>query len=120
MLEQPLNIPISKNKYKLAESYIYRDITVPKDFVYDGASVPRMLWSIIGLRPDGLIRAAATVHDWLYSTSGVTGSRSYTRAESDMIFYDLMVLAEISEGKCKVAYWAVKYFGKPSWGVQDN
>ena len=38
---------------------VRRRILIPKGFVYDGASVPRLVWTLSGILPDGLIRAAA-------------------------------------------------------------
>ena len=75
---QPVNIPVllgsGEEGYKLVETYSYswtmpdrlrRAITIPKGFTYDGASVPRLVWTLSGITPDGLIRAAALVHDFI-------------------------------------------------------
>jgi len=121
VLEQPLNLPISKNKYKLVEDYEYSGIVVPKGFIYDGASIPRWLWSLVGLRPDGLIRAAATVHDWIYEKGGDIGAhKAFTRAESDAIFRDLMEKAGISKIRCDLAHWAVRNFGGSHWKAAEK
>jgi hypothetical protein len=115
-LKQPINVPIGKRKYQLVQDYNYKEITVPKGFIYDGASIPRFLWSIVGLRPDGLIRAAALVHDWLYQNSGkISKIKSFTRKESDVIFKMLMEEADISNYKCQLAYYAVRVFGGLHW-----
>ena len=56
---------------------MYR-ISIKKGFTHDGASVPRLLWSITGIRPDGPIRAGALVHDWIYIHAGrLQGSHQY-------------------------------------------
>lgn len=44
-------------------------ILVKAGTLNDGASVPRILWSIV--RPDGLIRGAALVHDVLFESRGM-------------------------------------------------
>lgn len=92
-LKQPLIIPIDGepyglNKYRayeLVEDYTYYwkidgthyRIHIPAGFKYDGASVPRFVWSIIGLLPDGLGRAAALVHDYLYVHKGALPKGGY-------------------------------------------
>lgn len=47
-------------------------IFVKKGTLNDGASVPRPLWSIV--RPDGLIRGAALIHDVLFESRGEPNS----------------------------------------------
>ena len=66
-------------------SYITRDrwiVAVPKGFVTDGASVPRVLWNIFP--PWGEYARAAVVHDWLYHRQIVS------RKRSDKIFLEAM------------------------------
>lgn len=67
-LKQPNIIPIASRLYRLVEKYVYTwdkrapgteivheyRITVPKGFVYGGATVPRIVWTIAGITPDGL------------------------------------------------------------------
>lgn len=90
-LSQPLNLPLrltSKEakdlglkkyrSYILDTDYTYHwkiggkhfRITIPAGFKYDGASVPRVFWSVTGFLPDGLGRAAALVHDFIYVHKG--------------------------------------------------
>lgn len=59
----------NKNKYvllkplrfKLSNNYI---ITIPKGFIWDGSSTPRIFWSIVP--PDGDFEIGALIHDYLY------------------------------------------------------
>lgn len=50
-------------------------ITVPKDFVTDGASIPKILQNIFS--PWGKYGPAAVIHDWLYTF------QKFTQKESD-------------------------------------
>jgi len=58
---QPVNVPVTDKLYRLVEAYQYNWITdrviyrveIPAGFEWDGASVPRLVWSLSGLRPDG-------------------------------------------------------------------
>jgi hypothetical protein len=47
----------------LLASFRYRDQVVPAGFVFDGASTPRLFWSIIP--PFKKTKRAACVHDWM-------------------------------------------------------
>jgi hypothetical protein len=78
---------LSKKRYCLNKALKARwgggYILVPKGFITDGASVPKVLWSL-GWTPfakDTL--EAAVVHDYLYRVQA-------PRTVSDLIFYELM------------------------------
>jgi len=142
MIKQPNITPISDLEYELVEDYVYtwehnfRDqrLTIPKGFIFDGASVPQILWWT-GLRPDGLLRAGALLHDWIYSMGskpGNNGSHHYyydyhgngkwvvqvkpwTRKQSDQIFSRAMREAEYPKWKRRIAYIAVRLFGRGAW-----
>lgn len=140
-LEQPHNVPIDgrplglprDRTYMLAHDYSYEwekngtpyRINIKAGFIYDGASVPRAAWSIAGLRPDGLLRAAATIHDFLYEHKGnlpkgsfqewdeeliawVEVKRTWTRKASDKMFGRLMREANVSRRRRRMAYLAVR------------
>lgn len=59
-----------------------REIVVPKGFVTDFASVPRM--PFIYWAAGGTAEAPAVLHDWLYRT----GAESVTREQADAVFYE--------------------------------
>lgn len=118
--EQPDIRPTGPNEYTLFEDYHYRtgrknDLTihVSKGFVYDGASVPQWLWSVSGMRPDGLIRAAALIHDFIYRCTGWDGL--YTRKEADVLFRHIIREAGGSWWTAARAYRAVRLFGWIPW-----
>jgi hypothetical protein len=130
MIYQPDIEPIKGGRYRLRENFVYKceiaprivRIFINKGFEYDGASVPRMAWSLSGLRPDGLIRAAALVHDWLYTNhySEYQTTRGFNkigccRKEADDIFLKIMLEAGMKKYRAKTAYWAVRMFGRAAW-----
>lgn len=39
--------------------------TIPKDYCYDGASIPRLFWRIVGAPTDNKFLIAALIHDYL-------------------------------------------------------
>lgn len=55
----------------VVESLGYR-ITVKKGFDFDGASIPRSMWSVYGNPLSGKFRIAALVHDVLYASQKVS------------------------------------------------
>ena len=131
MLKQPINLPIGRNKYRLEEQYQlnfdgYSRIVVPKGFVYDGASVPTGFYWI--LKRDGLCRAAALIHDFIYKHKGMNCVQTLNRKRNfvykevdrkfaDDLFYDLLLLAGVKKWKAKTAYRAVRMFGWYSWNA---
>lgn len=103
--------------YELVHDYLYEDadgvsIRVPAGFRHDGASVPRLAFTISGLTPDGLIRAAALVHDWLYRNDGGINERAYTRKQADELFAKIMRASGIRPTQVWIAYLAVRIGGR--------
>jgi hypothetical protein len=115
MIKQPSNTVNNDGKYVLTENYNFtvRGLTylIRKGFKWDGASVPRFAWSF--LRPDGRIRAASLVHDYIYAKHKALG---ITRHIADSLFYEMMLDAGIPKYKAYTAYYAVRWFGGSHWG----
>lgn len=101
-------------KYVLAEEYIYSingyEITVPKDFLTDLASVPLALR--VFFPKDGEYTPAAIVHDFLYSKFNDTG---INRELADKIFLFIMKELKVAKYKRNVMYKAVRIFGELAW-----
>jgi len=142
MYPQPNLVPINNKEYYLKEPYTHEwilenkkfRVTVPQGFITDGASVPKLFWSIAGLKPDGLYRAAAVVHDYFYAFRGDPPSESFqklvnetwktvtkedrpalTRKEIDGLFIQIMQEAGVDGWASKSMYWAVRVFGRFAW-----
>lgn len=91
-------------------------ICVPAGFITDMASVPQVLWAI--LPPDGPYGKAAVVHDYLYRTGGrvdVSPAHAFSKAESDLIFYQAMGELGVSWWRRQIMYRAVQIFGGSSF-----
>ena len=111
--------------YKLREEFIYCKgehlIRVPKDYLCDGASVPRIVWTFSGLTPDGLIRAAALIHDYLYEKKGIIPTNStisntkYSKRDCDILFKEIMQESGVPWFATQKAFYAVKVFGWTYW-----
>ena len=137
-INHPNNEPIAYRLYKLEDDYsidikinndIYTIVT-HKGFLYDGASVPRFAWTISGLTPDGLLRAAALVHDVFYVHKGVLDLKTkdvtvykngqlstltLTRKESDQLFKAILIKSHVTKFKANLAYHSVRIGGYYKW-----
>lgn len=118
---QPVLLPIFGRKlstYQLARDYTVTSnghrITVPAGLITDGASIPWFAWSF-GFLPDGLHRAAALVHDWLYCHQGNPWGIALNRRECDAIFLDLMLRAGVSPPRARIMHTAVRLCGWLPW-----
>ena len=71
--------------YVVLESFTYtwvgnsfhRKLVIPKGFVFDFASVPRIFWTPTGISPDRLRWTAPLIHDFLYEHKGKLPAGSY-------------------------------------------
>lgn len=96
------------------------DITVriPKHYVFDGASIPRPFWRVVG-SPWGPYRDAAAVHDYLYSH----GHKAYpevTRKQADKYFRQIMLEVGIGKTLAAIMYRAVRVGGWRGWNRARN
>jgi hypothetical protein len=83
-----------------------------KGLVTDGASIPQVLWSIVGGPYEGRYRRAAIIHDFYCDRK----YRSWERVHR--VFYDAMLTGEVGPLKAGLMYYAVWRFG-PRWSVAE-
>lgn len=115
---QPCLKPYDKFDFELGSDFVVmvneRIFIVPKDFITDLASVPRVMWSLYPPNDSRTIRASI-IHDYLYS-----GVAKITRREADTILFDAL----ISQGVSKYTafkYWAaVRLFGRSHFKQNKN
>lgn len=80
-------------------------IRVYSGFKFDGASIPRILWSIAGCPMGGKYSSASCIHDALYA------SRLFARKDCDKIFHRAMLASGVDIVTAKQMYLAVRKFG---------
>nr|WP_324259036.1 DUF1353 domain-containing protein [Cellvibrio fontiphilus] len=97
-----LLIPLYRGKFQLATKFTFGEHEVPKGFITDLDSVPRI--PIFYLVFKGRTTKAAIVHDFLY-THGTN------RKEADKTFLELMELERVRRRYRVPIYWAVRIFG---------
>ena len=83
-------------------------VKVPAGFITDGASIPKIFWSIIG-GPWGKYGYAAILHDFCYST------QTRTRLASDKIFLEAMKVLQVNIFKRLIMYRAVRIASFIPW-----
>lgn len=87
-----------------------RRIMIPKGFITDFASIPRVLWSAVGGPAEGKYRKAAVVHDFLYRTPGLA-----TRPQADAVLLEAMKFLGCSWWQRTVIYSGVRVGGGSSY-----
>ncbi len=152
---QPNLRPINDNEFCLWEPFEYEwlfakpgsdkpptryKLIVYKYFITDIASIPRIFWSLLNLKPDGQHRAAALIHDFLYAfrgnpppenflrwdeddqlwtPAGLTNKayrgQSLTREEIDDLFFQIMYEHGVPQFKAGTMRKAVRVFGGIAW-----
>ncbi|WP_158228866.1 DUF1353 domain-containing protein [Chitinimonas sp. BJB300] len=80
----------------------------PEGSVVDGASIPRIAWTMIGGPFEGKYREASVIHD----VACVQKSRIWQQVHR--AFYTAMRASGVDATKAKIMYAAVIYFG-PHW-----
>lgn len=106
---------LKDGKFKLAKPMLYdmgdKVITIYQGFVWDGASIPKSLWSTIGCPSDYLYESC--LHDALYA------SCIYNRKDSDKMFYKALVAMGVDTVKALTMYLAVRAGGESSYGKKN-
>lgn len=91
------------------------EVTVPRGFVTDGASIPRLGQLLTGWGPwDEPQRLPAIVHDWLYC------QRDTARTYADRAFRALLASEDAGWFRRTVMYWAVVLGGGSAYRIDQR
>jgi len=82
----------------------------PKGWEVDGASIPKLAWSLVGGPMSGKYIHASIIHDRYCDI------KSRTTHDTHRNFYYGMKANGVSDSKANIMYWAVRTFG-PSWKI---
>ena len=85
----------------------------PAGSIIDGASIPRLLWTLSGSPYVGMHRRASIIHD-VYCCSQDRPHQAVHR-----MFYEAMIDSGVSPGAARRKYLAVKLFG-PKWNIHEH
>lgn len=117
------------------DGIVYR-LRAPKGMVTDIASVPRVVWSLSGITPDGFHRNAAVIHDPTYGWQGKfppnwfqykdeygqwqNCHKYWTRDAADRMFLRILKASGVSKFRRYKMYWALKVAGWWAWRGKDT
>ena len=115
---------ISRREWELMEDYFYimpdgTVLFVPKGFVFDGASIPRVFWLL--LSPTGLLLIPSLFHDYMYTHGFIVRALPaedalHTSPVSRKYADDLFVTVALAVNGIRFVAWgawaAVRVFGK--------
>lgn len=117
-----------RRKFMVIEDYVLyvpsleKHIFVPKTFVFDGASVPKILNGIFS--PNGMLLLGACPHDFGYRyqglivverSTGLLEFESFTKKQLDSIFKDLCEWESGMPIASSTATTALSLFGFMAW-----
>lgn len=99
------------------KDFTIHDVTIPRGFIFDGASAPRFLWSVIP--PMYKTKKAACLHDYLCRYAKTPSERK----AADRAFWDVLKDTEgINKVRSALGYAGVRvgaFFGigvrYPNW-----
>jgi len=105
-------------KFRLLEDFVFTDPnglewTTPKGWEVDGATIPKLAWSLVGGPMSGRYLHASIIHDRYCDTE------SRTTHDTHRNFYYGMRAKGVDERKAKLMYTAVRLFG-PSWKIEKK
>lgn len=90
---------------------VYHAIAIPPGYVFDGASIPRVAWTIIGapFEPDFCV--AACCHDFMCENAKCY----HERMIGDAVFFLLLARAGVPYWRRACMYAAVRAYGWLKW-----
>lgn len=98
--------PYSKDRYEVAENYIYDDIVIPKGYKTNGADIPRIFWSIFPPNSPEYM-SAVVVHDYMCDND-----KLFSKEYADNVFKKALQELEVNPIKVWIFYNVVKYAHK--------
>lgn len=87
---------------------VVHNIKIPAGFVFDGASIPRLLRWLFS-RVGAPHQVAALLHDWMYSEQLVS------RRHADRMYFRVCKKMGVGTGAAAAMYLALILFGSAAW-----
>lgn len=135
-INKKLSTTVGMNAYEFEVNGLTYKIEVPI-FVFDGASIPRAIWGVIGLAPHGIMDGPGLLHDFCYHYKGDFPEGTYkimdvhgdwynctvpmSKATSDELLKLLCVyLKACGKFKASLVWSGVAAFGIFAWNSDDE
>lgn len=110
---------ILEKEYSFSIDYkgSFYHLTIPAGYKWDGATIPRLGWTIVGLTPFGIHDEATLIHDYLYEFEGEFDE---VKPHITREFVDAMFIAKLKElgykrWQLKVINFFIRVFGFYYW-----
>jgi hypothetical protein len=87
----------------------YIKVTANPKFLTDGASIPKVFWSVVGNPLENDLLKPAVIHDCLYTIMKLP------RAECDKLLKEMLLFNGASKAKAYSIYVVVRIFGGTHW-----
>ncbi len=94
-------------------NYFVKKFVIPEGYVFDGASIPPVFWSLIGEPDDPQFLVAALAHDFLYE-------KRYNRQLSDQTFRRFLIEEGVWGFKAWLMWSAVRIGGFSFYAGDTN
>lgn len=117
-----LNNPSKPRQWRLLEDYALGGFVAPQGFIFDGASVPKVVWNVVS--PTGILFLPAIFHDFAYRHGLLLSDPDRAEVKVSRRFADELLrdLALELHGdawrarmRIRTAYRSVRMFGGLSW-----
>jgi len=109
---------IGDQNFELLDELIYENkdfiFIIKKGFTFDGASIPRILWTTIGCPFGASYTKPACLHDALYAT------KLFSREQSDDLFLEAMLATGVDKTTAEQMHTAVRLFGKNVYEEEET
>ncbi|AQW82904.1 DUF1353 domain-containing protein [Campylobacter pinnipediorum] len=107
--------PFSKDKFELAEDFIFGYIKVPKGYKTNGANIPRLLWSLFPPNAPEYL-SAIVIHDYLCDVADSTIKDNILKNVNfkyadDMLLKALLTLS-VNKFKSRLFYYSCRAYHK--------
>lgn len=112
----PLFQRIAGNKAVLLEDFRYRlansaeIVVAKKGFIYDGGSIPRLLWGLSTNPWADDVIGPATIHDWLCQL-GRLGESPFDSERVHYIFFEALRAIGVTSWRARLRWLSVKTAG---------
>lgn len=115
-LDKPFinKLDVCFNVNYLGTSYV---IEIPRGYRWDGSTIPRIFWRLIGSKDDPQFLNASLVHDKICENKNLV---NYDRQLSSMIFREILITSGVPKVKAYIMYYAVDFYQKYlcNWGIE--
>jgi hypothetical protein len=103
-----------EGKYRLNKSVIVEGVLISAPFKWDGASISRFFWRVVGSPFQPKFMVPSMVHDKIYGDGEDSG---FTRKEADELFKKLLMANGVKKALAETMYTGVRIGGRSHYGT---